>query len=84
MPHSNDEKGLLEVDEELDTGQWPTFLYKTSHFHRWFSKFYRGNSTTWFLYKCSIGRKLVEVNESVYVVIYFGLIIIVMHIILDA
>ena len=84
MQYSDNEKGLLEVDEELDTGQWPTFLQKISLFHRCFYEFYWENSTTWFIYKCNIGRKLVEINKSVYVIISYALKIIIMYLTLDA
>ena len=84
MQYSDYEKGLLEVYEELDTGQWRTFLQKNSLINRCFYEFYWDNSTTWFIYKCNIGCKLIKINKSVYIIFSFAPKIIIMHLILDA
>ena len=84
LQYSDDKNAFYEVDEELDTGPWATSLYRASLFHRSFYKFYWGNSTTWLICKCNICHKLVEINKSVYVIIFFALKIIIIYIILDA
>ena len=84
MQYSDDEKGLLEGNEEQDTFKRPTFLHKTSLCRRCFSKFSWDNSTTWFIYKSNIGSKLVGINRFVYVITSFALKIIIIYIILDA